>query len=93
MTSRDEFIRPENLPPDLMNPPIAEQPFVIDLKRPLTEQLGELSAAFEAAYLRRALKKTRGHVGRTARMSGLARRTVTAKIAQYKIEKSNFKAD
>jgi transcriptional regulator with GAF, ATPase, and Fis domain len=93
VTSRDEFIRPENLPPDLMKPPIAQQPFVIDLKRPLTEQLEELSTAFEAAYLRRAMKKTRGHVGRTARMSGLSRRTITAKIAQYQIDKSNFKAD
>jgi DNA-binding NtrC family response regulator len=93
VTSRDEFIRPDNLPPDLMKPPIAQQPFVIDLKRPLTEHLEELIAAFEAAYLRRAMKKTRGHVGRTARMSGLSRRTVTGKIAQYKIEKSNFKVD
>jgi DNA-binding NtrC family response regulator len=93
VTSRDEFIRPENLPPDLLKPPSAQMPFVIDLHRTLTDQLEELSAGFEAAYLRRAMKKTRGHVGRTARMSGLSRRTITAKIAQYKIEKTNFKAD
>jgi DNA-binding NtrC family response regulator len=93
VTSRDEFIRPENLPPDLMKAPSAKTPFVIDLERTLTDQLNELSAAFEAAYLRRAMKKNRGHVGRTARMSGLSRRTITAKIAQYNIEKSNFKAE
>ena len=93
VTSRDEFIRPENLPPDLTKAPGPRMPFVIDLHRTLTEQLEELSAGFEATYLRRAMKKTRGHVGRTARMSGLSRRTITAKIAEYKIEKSNFKAD
>jgi DNA-binding NtrC family response regulator len=93
VTSRDDLIRPENLPPDLLKTPSAKTPFVIDLQRPLTEQLEELCASFEMAYLRRAMKKTRGHVGRTARMSGLSRRTITAKIAQYKIEKTNFKAD
>jgi DNA-binding NtrC family response regulator len=91
VTSQDGFIRPENLPPDLTTVPNAKVPFSIDLSRPLTEQLAELTDAFEAAYIRRAMRKTRGHVGRTARISGLSRRTITDKVAQYKIDKSTFK--
>ena len=48
---------------------------------------------FEERYLRRALKKTRGHVGRCAKISGLSRRSITDKIAQYKIDKDEFKKE
>jgi DNA-binding NtrC family response regulator len=91
VTSRDEFIRPENLPPDLSQSPGAKMPFSVDLARPLTDQLAELSSSFEEAYLRRAMRKTHGHIGRTAQLSGLSRRTITDKIAQYGIDKSSFK--
>jgi len=50
---------------------------------PLQEQLTELTAAFEERYLRKALKKTRGHVGQCAEICGLSRRSITDKIAQY----------
>jgi DNA-binding NtrC family response regulator len=63
----------------------------VDLSRPLSEQLSELTAAFEERYLRRALKRCRGHVGRCAKLSGLSRRSVTAKIGQYKIDTSQYK--
>jgi two-component system response regulator AtoC len=93
VTSKDGFIHPENLPPELVKAPSAKFPFSIDLSRPLTEQLAELAAAFEEAYLRRAMKKTRGHIGRTASISGLSRRTITDKVGQYNIDKSTFKVD
>jgi DNA-binding NtrC family response regulator len=94
VTSRDEFIRPENLPAEILKPnrPRIQQ-LPVDLSRPLTEQLTELTAAFEERYLRRALKRTRGHIGRTARLTGLSRRTITEKLALYHIEKAEFKAD
>ena len=93
VTARDGVIRPENLPPDLSKPAAPQPPFQVDLSRPLPEQLTELTAAFEERYLRRALKKTRGHVGRCAKISGLSRRSVTEKIAQYKINKALFKRE
>ena len=65
----------------------------MDLSRPVTEQLTELTAAFEERYLRRALQQTHGHIGRTAELSGLSRRTITEKLALYKIEKAEFKTD
>ena len=65
----------------------------MDLTRPLPEQLADLTATFEERYLRKALRKTRGHVGKCAKISGLSRRSITDKIACYKIDKMTFKKD
>jgi DNA-binding NtrC family response regulator len=94
VTSRDDVIRPENLPPDVLKParPKVQLPS-IDVSRPLSPQLDELTAAFEERYLRRALKRTRAHIGRTARLTGLSQRTITEKLALYQIDKSEFKRD
>jgi two-component system response regulator AtoC len=93
VTSRDDVIRPENLPPDVMKPARPRYQLPVDVARPLTPQLAELTAAFEERYLRRALKRTRAHIGRTARISGLSRRTVAEKLALYQIDKNEFKRD
>jgi DNA-binding NtrC family response regulator len=90
VTSRDEWIRPENLPPEIVSPAETRAPFPVDLSRPLTEQLPEMIAAFEERYLRRALKKTGGHIGRTAEITGLSRRSISDKLALYKIDKTDF---
>jgi DNA-binding NtrC family response regulator len=93
VTSRDDVIKAENLPAEILRPgrPRFQPP--VDLSRPLAEQLTELTAAFEERYLRRALKRTRGHIGRTAQLTGLSRRTITEKLALYQIDKSEFKSD
>jgi DNA-binding NtrC family response regulator len=93
VTARDGVILPTHLPPDVTKRADVKSPFQVDLSRPLPDQLAEISAAFEERYLRRALRKTRGHVGKCATMSGLSRRSITDKIAQYKIDKSEFKKD
>ena len=93
VTAKDGMILPENLPADLAKPVPRKASFPMDLTRPLPDQLSELIADFEKRYLRRALKKSRGHVGRCARISGLSRRSITSKIAQYKIDTSLFKQD
>jgi two-component system NtrC family response regulator len=91
VTSKDNTIRPENLPPDLSAPVTPRLPFHIDLERPLPDLLRESVANIEQQYIRRALKKTRGNVGRCARICGLSRRSVTAKIAEYKIDRALFR--
>jgi DNA-binding NtrC family response regulator len=91
VTARDGIIRLENLPPELSQPVKRPAHLQVDLNRPLQEQLKELTDAFEERYLRRALRKTRGHVGRCAKMSGLSRRSIADKISYYKIDKSEFK--
>ena len=93
VTSRDEFIRPENLPAEILKPSRPKFQLPVNLSRPLTDQLNEITAAFEDRYLRRALKRTRGHIGRTARLTGLSRRTITDKIVLYQIDKAEFKKE
>jgi two-component system, NtrC family, response regulator AtoC len=91
VTAREGVIRPENLPSELNQPGRPRTAMPVDLSRPLPELLTELTTAFEERYLRKALRKTRGHVGRCATLSGLSRRSVTEKIAQYKIDRTEFK--
>ena len=92
VTSRDNKIQPENLPPDLLTPSGGpKMPYHIDLERPLSAVLKEAIAAIERQYIRKALRKARGNVGRCAKICGLSRRSITAKIAEYKLDKAAFK--
>jgi DNA-binding NtrC family response regulator len=94
VTTREDTIRAETLPADLLTPaPSKSSAPPIDLTRPMSEQLPEVIEAFEKRYIRRALKKVRGHVGRCARICGISRRSMTAKIAQYNIDKKLFKLE
>lgn len=94
VTARDGIITPKNLPPDVGRPANGKpHPFQIDLSRPLPDLLAEMTTEFEKRYLRRALKRTRGHVGKCAEISGLSRRSITDKIAHYGIKKEEFKQE
>jgi len=95
VTARDGVILPAHLPPEITRngTPSRGSGFQVDLVRSLPEQLAELTAIFEERYLRKALRKTRGHVGKCAKISGLSRRSITDKIAQYKIDKAEFKRE
>jgi DNA-binding NtrC family response regulator len=91
VTARDGVIRPEDLPPELMTPAAAKMPFNIDLERPLPDLLRDVTTEIEQQYIRKALKKSHGNIGRCARICGLSRRSISAKIAEYKINKTVFK--
>jgi DNA-binding NtrC family response regulator len=90
VTSQDEWIRLENLPPEIVRPAKAKIPFPVDLSRPLKDQLPEMIAEFEERYLRRALRKARGRIDRTARITGLSVRSISDKLALYKIDKTDY---
>jgi DNA-binding NtrC family response regulator len=91
VTARDGVIRPEDLPPELTAPQAAKLPFNIDLERPLPDLLRDVSNEIEQQYIRKALKKSHGNIGRCAKICGLSRRSISAKIAEYKINKVVFK--
>jgi DNA-binding NtrC family response regulator len=91
VTCRDSVIQVENLPPELLVPAAPKNGFGIDLDRPLPDLLRDVTAKVERQYIQRALKKARGNVGKCARICGLSRRSISAKIAEYKLEKSAFK--
>jgi len=91
VTSRDNMIQLENLPPELSGPAAPQVPFHINIERPLPDLVRESVGAIEKQYLRKALKKARGNVGRCAKICGVSRRSITAKLVEYKLDKAAFK--
>ena len=69
----------------------ADVPFHITLDRPLPELLRDATASIERQYLQEAMKRTRGNVGRCARICGLSRRSISAKLGEYRLDKAAFK--
>jgi DNA-binding NtrC family response regulator len=90
VTTRGPQIEPENLPQELTSPAAPKVPFQIDLARPLPELVKETVSSLEKQYIQKALRKTRGHVGRCAKICGMSRRSITSKIAEYQLDKSAF---
>jgi DNA-binding NtrC family response regulator len=90
VAARRSPIRPEHLPHELLEPPPEPVLFPIDLDRSLPESLRDLVASVEQFYLRRALRRTEGHVGRCAELSGLSRRSVTLKLQEHNISRTLY---
>jgi DNA-binding NtrC family response regulator len=93
VTSRDTLIDVGNLPPELTAPVASNLPFPVSLERQLPDLLRQATSNIEKQYLRKALKRAHGNVARTAQICGLSRRSVTAKIAEYGIDRVVFKRD
>jgi DNA-binding NtrC family response regulator len=91
VTAKGNCIEPDDLPLDVTGPrpPQATRP--VDLSRPLPDLVREATMDLEKQYLQRALKKSRGNIGRCARICGLSRRSISAKLAEYAIDKETFK--
>ncbi len=66
---------------------------LVDLSKPLPDLMREVTADLERRYLLRAMKKSRGNVGRCAKICGLSRRSISAKLAEYDIQKESFKEE
>ena len=93
VTVRGSSIEAENLPLEVTAPRTGAASLSIDLSRPLPELLREMTVNLERQYLLRALKKSRGNVGRCAKICGMSRRSVSAKLAEYEIKKEPFKEE
>lgn len=91
VTTLDNVIRVEHLPPYLSRPAPPQDPLPIRLDQPLPDVLREATARVEKRYICEALQKTQGDVGRSARICGISRRSMSAKIAEYGIDKMSFK--
>ena len=92
VTARGSTIQPEDLPLEVLHVRSAEGAHV-DLSKPLPELLNEVTLDLERRYLTRAMKKSRGNVGRCAKICGLSRRSISAKLAEYNIKKESFKEE
>ncbi|MCI0461565.1 MAG: sigma-54 dependent transcriptional regulator [Gemmataceae bacterium] len=90
--ARGESIEPVHLPPELSQPPRVRVPYKVDLNRPLPEVVRTVTASVEKQYIEKALEKTGGNVSRSAEICGLSRRSLTTKIAEYRIDKKALSA-
>jgi DNA-binding NtrC family response regulator len=93
VVARTESIDPQHLSPELSQPRRPRAPFRVDLTRPLPDLLRETNVALEKQYIEKALEKTGGNVSRCAEICGLSRRSLTAKIAEYGIERKGYRKD
>ena len=84
-------IEPENLPPQIV--PQHDEPLTLefDHQRPLPEITAELTERIEIAYLQRVLEKYRGRIEPCAHHCGLTRRSISAKLRRYQIDKRDYK--
>jgi DNA-binding NtrC family response regulator len=64
---------------------------LLDVERPLQDLTGDLVSRIEREYFVRVLSLYKGNVARTARHSGLSRRSVTQKLQRYGLERTSFK--
>ena len=74
-----------------LDPEELPTPFEIDTSRPLGDLLHDATTNIEEQYIRKALEQSHGNVGRCAKICGLSRRSISAKIAEYNINKAHFK--
>src|SRR5262249_53922415 len=89
VTARGGEIGVDDLP-GLGAAPAGGGPVASDPRKPLRQLLGEVVASVEREYLVKALRKTRGHVGKAARLCGYSRRSITGKLAEYHIDRAEF---
>ena len=91
VTARGPQLEAEDLPLDTLRPSGVHNGLKIDLARHLPDLVRELTVSLETQYLKRALRKCHGHVGRCAKLAGLSRRSISGKLTEYKIDKDSFK--
>jgi DNA-binding NtrC family response regulator len=90
ITCQDQAIGVEHLPIDLTRCRVSPSPFAIDLSCPLPDLLSRIIRYVESRYIRKALARTHGHVGRCAKICGLSRRSITSKLARYQIDRADL---
>ena len=92
VTARGAQIQPDDLPLEVLHVRSSEGAHV-DLSKALPDLLREVTLDLERRYLTRAMKKSHGNVGRCAKICGLSRRSISAKLAEYNIKKESFKEE
>ncbi|MGH7225797.1 MAG: sigma-54-dependent transcriptional regulator, partial [Gemmataceae bacterium] len=93
VTARGPEVHSADLPLEVLHVRSGNGGAQVDLSKPLPELLREVALDLERRYLTRALKKSRGNVGRCAKICGLSRRSISAKLAEYNIKKEAFKEE
>jgi DNA-binding NtrC family response regulator len=91
VTSQNGTLLPQCFPPELMQSEPSNMPFAIDLNQPLPDLLRQVQANIEGEYIRKALEQSHGNVTQCAQICGISRRSLSAKLGAYRINKLVFK--
>jgi len=67
--------------------------FLVDEHVSLKSNLDRALAQVERAYLHRVLRRTGGHLDRTAKAAGISRRTLYSRMKQFGLNANDFKSD
>jgi DNA-binding NtrC family response regulator len=90
ITCPGKIIGVEHLPPELTHQSRSSSRLAIDLSCPLPKLLARITRHVERRYICKALARADGHVGGCAKICGLSRRSITLKLARYKINRSQI---
>jgi len=92
VSSQNGALHPQYFPPELLQKDAPKSNLAVDLNLPLPQLLRRIQTEVEQEYIRKALEQTRGNVSRCAQICGISRRGLSAKLSEYQINKSVFKA-
>jgi DNA-binding NtrC family response regulator len=85
---RDDL--PESVAPRTQESPKSGS--LLDIEQPLPDLTSALIGRIECEYFVRVLSLYKGNVARTARHSGLSRRSVTQKLQRYGLDRATFRS-
>jgi len=91
VTSTNGSVLPQNFPPELLHAEAPKPSLAVDLNLPLPKLLRKLQADIEQEYIRKALEHCHGNVSQCAQICGISRRSLSAKLGAYQINKAVFK--
>jgi len=84
--TRDNMIRPEHLPPELVDSTTHASPKALDPEESLPAMLRKAAAVIEEQMIRCELDETSGRHSRASKLSGLCRQSIRAKLIEYGID-------
>ncbi|MGE3803945.1 MAG: sigma-54-dependent transcriptional regulator [Gemmataceae bacterium] len=88
--ARGDTIEPQHLAREVSRrrkPKSAEVAPNVDTAQPLPDLLRNVTSSVEEEYIRKVLAQCGGNVTESAKVCGLSRRSLTAKIAEYQIDR------
>jgi DNA-binding NtrC family response regulator len=85
-------VRERDLPPRIRRGRQAATPLpAFDVSEPLPEVVRRIQTAVEREYLKRVLRRYRGHVGKVSEHAGLSRRALYNKLQRHGLKREDYR--
>jgi len=91
VTSQNGSILPQYFPTEVLHTTSSRPMGPVDVSQPLPDVLRQLQADVEQEYIRKVLEQCHGNVTNCAQRCGISRRSLSAKLRAYQINKAVFK--